>query len=96
MYEAAEDVVVTVSVFKIDTTIDVDEDSFDLFVGDDAMIVAVLAPVAVGDLFFVSSDASVVTVDDEDNVVAVGEGEAIITLSFDGDDITLFVVYGFG
>ena len=85
-YEAAEDVVVTVSVFKIDTTIDVDEDSFDLFVGDDAIIVAVLDPEEAGNLSFVSSDESVVTVDDEGNVVAVGEGEAIITLSFDGDD----------
>ena len=87
MYEAAEDVVVTVSVFKIDTTIDVDEDSFDLFVGDDAIIVAVLDPEEAGNLSFVSSDESVVTVDDEGNVVAVGEGEAIITLSFDGDDM---------
>ncbi len=85
-YNAASDVVVTVSVSKVDTSINVDEDYFDLFVGDDDSIVAELNPVGAGNVTFVSSDESVVTVDDEGNVVAVGEGEANITVSFAGDN----------
>ena len=85
-YEAADDVVVAVSVSKIDTSIDVDEDSLELFVGDDGSIVAELDPEDAGDVTFTSSDESVVTVDEDGSVVAVGEGEATITVSFAGDE----------
>ena len=84
-YNAAEDATVTVNVSKIDTTIGIDEDSLELFVGDEVSVVAELDPVGAGNVTFVSSDESVVTVDSEGNVVAVGEGEANITISFDGD-----------
>ena len=85
-YNAADDVTVTVSVSKIDTNISVDEDSLDLFVGDEDSIAAELNPADAGNVTFVSSDESVVTVGDDGSVVAVGEGEANITVSFDGDD----------
>ena len=84
-YNAADDVTVTVSVSKIDTSIGVN-DELELFVGDEDIIVAELTPSDAGNLTFTSSDESVVTVDEDGSVVAVGEGEANITVSFDGDD----------
>ena len=85
-YNAADNVTVKVTVSKIDTSIGVDEDSLDLFVGDKDSIAAELNPADAGNVTFTSSDESVVTVDGEGNVVAVGEGEAVITVSFDGDE----------
>ena len=77
---------VTVNVKKIDTTINVDENSLDLKVGDNSTISATLTPADVGNVTFTSSDNNVVTVDDKGNVKAVAEGKANITVSFAGDD----------
>ena len=87
MYNAADDVTVSVNVSRIDTSINLNsEDSLELFVGDEDTIVAKLNPIEAGDITFTSTNSSIVTVDDEGNVVAVGEGEADIILSFDGDN----------
>ena len=75
--------------------ISVDKDYLDLFVGDEDNIVAFLVvdydsgmiPIShLNSLKYTSSNESVVTVDDDVNVKAVGDGEAAIIISFDGDD----------
>ena len=76
----------TVKVSLIETSIDLNsEDSLELNVGDEDSIVAELDPEDAGFITFTSSNKSVVTVDSEGNIKAVGEGEADIVLSFDGD-----------
>ena len=77
---------VTVNVKKIDTIIDVDEKSLDLKVGDETAVIATLTPVDAGNITFTSSNSSVVFVDAKGNVVADGKGQAIITVSFAGND----------
>ena len=77
---------ITVTVNKMDTSISVDAESLDLDVGDDSSVVAKLTPVGAGNVVFTSSNDSVVTVDMNGNVKAVGEGNAIITLSYAGSD----------
>ncbi|MBO5152178.1 MAG: Ig-like domain-containing protein, partial [Methanobrevibacter sp.] len=77
---------VTVTVKKIDTSIDVDSSSLELEIGDNSSIVATLTPADAGNVTFTSSNSSVVTVDAKGNVKAVGAGEANITVSFAGDD----------
>ena len=77
---------VTVTVSKVPTEISVDPASLDLVVGNESVIVANLTPADAGIVTFTSSDDSIVTVDDKGNVVAVGEGSAVITVSFAGDD----------
>ena len=61
------------------------EDSLDLFVGETDAITAEFDPEDAGFITFTSSNTSVVTVDEMGNIIAVGEGEAEIVLSFDGD-----------
>ena len=56
-------------------------------VGDEDSIDAELSPNEAGDITFTSSDESVVTVDANGNLVAVGEGEAEITVSFAGNNM---------
>ena len=85
-YVAAEDIIITVTVSKIETTIRVNKDYFEFIVGDENSIIAELNPEEAGNITFTSSDESVVTVDSEGNLVAVSEGVAVITVSFDGDD----------
>ena len=63
-----------------------DSASLDLFVGDEAVIVAGLTPADAGNVTFKSSNSSVVIVDVEGNVIANGKGQAIITVSFAGDN----------
>ena len=77
---------VTVTVSKIPTEITVDTTPLDLFVGDEIVIVANLTPVDAGNVTFTSSDYDVVDFDFEGNVIAQGKGQAIITVSFAGDD----------
>ena len=77
---------VTVTVKKIDTSINVDSSSLELEIGDNSSIVATLTPADAGNVTFTSSNSSVVTVDAKGNVKAVGAGEANITVSFAGDD----------
>ena len=77
---------VTVTVSKVPTEITVDTTPLDLFVGDEIVIVANLTPVDAGNVTFTSSDYDVVDFDYEGNVIAQGKGQAIITVSFAGDD----------
>ncbi|WP_407421173.1 beta strand repeat-containing protein, partial [Methanobrevibacter sp.] len=76
---------ITVTVSKIDTSINV-TDSVDMYVGDEAVVNATLIPADAGELDFTSSDVSVVTVNAIGEVTAVGEGSAVITVSFAGND----------
>ena len=77
---------VTVTVSKVPTEITVNPDSLNLFVGDETVIIANLTPPDAGNVTFTSSDDSVVTVDNQGNVIANAIGQAIITVSFAGDD----------
>ncbi len=85
-YAAAESKNVTVTVTKVDTSIDVDVNSVDMKVGDEVKINATLSPADAGNVTFTSSNSSVVSVDAKGNVKAVGAGKANITVSFAGDD----------
>ena len=76
---------VTVSV-KIPTEIILANETLDLKANDKYHILANLTPADAGNLTFTSSDTSVVTVDDEGNVEAIGGGKATITISFAGND----------
>ncbi|WP_407432593.1 Ig-like domain repeat protein, partial [Methanobrevibacter sp.] len=77
---------VTVTVSKVPTEITVDPASLDLFVGDETVIAANLTPSDAGNVTFTSSDENIVAVDDKGNVIAEGKGQAIITVSFAGDN----------
>uniref|UniRef100_UPI00388D36AC Ig-like domain-containing protein n=1 Tax=Methanobrevibacter sp. TaxID=66852 RepID=UPI00388D36AC len=56
-----------------------------LFVDDTAQITYNLTPGdAVGNIKFTSNDTSVVEVDQDGNIKAIGEGKAIITVTFEG------------
>ena len=78
-------VTVTVSDNRIPTSIKVN-DSFDLYIGNQVNIGAVLDPSNAGVLDYASSNESVVAVDEDGNMVAVGVGEANITVSFAGNE----------
>ena len=56
-----------------------------LIIGDGTNVVAVLAPSEAGNLTYSSNDTSVVSIDENGNVVAVGAGTANITISFAGN-----------
>ena len=77
---------VTVTVSKIPTEISADPTSLDLLIGNESQIVATLTPRDVGNVTFTSNDEDVVTVDTNGNIIAVGKGNATITLSFEGDE----------
>ena len=76
----------TLTVNKTPAEITVNPASLDLFVGDETVIVANLTPADAGNVTFTSSNVSVVDFDDEGNVIAQGKGQAIITVSFAGDN----------
>jgi len=84
-YEAAGTKVIEVTVAKVDTSIDVGDD-IDMKIGDSAVVNATLSPADVGELDYISSDVSVVTVNSIGELTAVGEGSAVITVRFIGDD----------
>ncbi|WP_296885873.1 Ig-like domain repeat protein, partial [uncultured Methanobrevibacter sp.] len=77
---------VTVTVSKVPTEITLYPASLDLFVGDETVIAANLTPPEAGNVTFTSSDENIVTVDNQGNVIAEGKGQAIITISFAGDN----------
>ena len=83
---AENSTVVTFTVLKISTEITIDSASLDMFVGDEALIVANLTPEDAGNVTFTSSNESVVEVDVQGNVIAQGKGQAIITVSFAGNN----------
>ena len=57
-----------------------------MFVGDEIVIVANLTPADAGNVTFTSSNESVVAFDDQGIVIAQGKGQAIITVSFAGNN----------
>ncbi len=85
-YAPAMNKTINVTVSKIPTNISVVPVSLDLFVGDETVIVATLTPGDAGNVTFKSSDEDLVLVEDDGNVIANGKGQAIITVSFSGND----------
>ena len=61
------------------------DESLELYVGDEGRIYAELDPEEAGNITYNSSNMSVVTVDSNGKVKAVGEGEAVITVRFAGN-----------
>ncbi len=82
---AENSTVITVTVSKIPTEINVNNHTLDFGIGDKADSVAELLPSDAGKLNFTSSDENVVVVDDNGTFTAVGEGNANVTVSFDGN-----------
>ena len=85
-YAAAENKTIEVTVSKMPTEIIINVTSLDLFVGDEIVIVANLTPADAGNVTFTSSNESVVEFDDQGIVIAQGKGQAIITVSFAGNN----------
>ena len=81
---AASKKTIDVTVTKIPTEISVNETAIGMYPLDTAAINATLTPAGVGFLSYVSSNSSVATVI-LGRIVAVGEGEATITVSFNGN-----------
>ena len=78
-------VLITVVNSRVQTSIEVN-DTFDLHVNDQVNMGASLDPSNAGELDYASSNESVVTVDEDGNMVAKGVGGANITVSFAGND----------
>jgi len=76
---------VTVTVSKVATEIIVNNATLDMHVGDVASDVASLRPFLVDNVTYTSSNSSVVKVEG-DKLVAVGNGTAIVVVSYAGDD----------
>ena len=77
---------ITVTVKKIDTTI-LAEESLELTIGSNDTVLVVIEPISANlNATFASSNPSIVTVDDDGNVKAVGVGNATITVSYAGND----------
>ncbi|WP_407432341.1 Ig-like domain repeat protein, partial [Methanobrevibacter sp.] len=78
--------VITVTVSKIPTEILIQNKTLDMEVGNEADPVVSLMPSNAGNLSFVVSDESVILVNSQGIVTAVGEGNATVTVSFRGND----------
>ena len=83
---AKNSTVITITVSKIPTEINVNNHTLDLGVDDKVDSVAELLPSDAGKLNFTSSDENVVVVDDKGTFTAVGVGSANVTVSFDGNN----------
>ena len=77
---------VNVTVNKAHTEITINITSLELLVGDETIINATLTPAGAGNVTFTSSNVDVVDFDDECNVIDQGKGQAIITVSFAGNN----------
>ena len=75
----------TISISKTPTEITIINETVELLVGDSVVTGAKLTPADVGELTFTSSNITVAKVEDG-KIIAVGEGSAIITVSFAGND----------
>ena len=84
-FEAAESKIIYVTVSKIPTKIFVSNDTIDMKVDDEVDSGVSITPYDAGKLNFISSDVSVVRVDDNGTFTGVGIGTAIVTVSFDGN-----------
>lgn len=76
---------VTVKVTPIPTSIDV-EKTFAWLIDDNDAIIATLNPQKAGKLNFKSNDESIVIVDNDGNINAVGLGKTTIFISFEGNE----------
>jgi uncharacterized protein YjdB len=85
-YEAAESKIIHVKVTLNDASVSVENDTLDLFVGDFDFINATTVPEGLT-INYTSSNESVVTVDSDGFVQAMGEGSANITVKVGGDGI---------
>jgi predicted outer membrane repeat protein len=85
-YAAAENKTIAVSVKLKDASVSVNNETVDLKVYDTFDLIASAVPEGLT-VNFTSSDVNVVTVDAEGNVVAVAEGNAVITVSVGGDGV---------
>ena len=83
-YTASDDVIINVTVVTIETNVHVDDSDISLYVDDEVNLNATLSPGEAGDLSYISSNSSVVTVDGEGNLVAIGEGSAVVTIEYIG------------
>ena len=83
---AASNATIVVTVSKISTVISVD-DNVDMKVGDSVSVNATLVPAVAGELDYVSSDVSVVSVNGIGELVAVGVGTANITIKYAGNEM---------
>ena len=87
-YEGLDNVTITngtISISKTPTEITVENETLELLVDDSIATGATLTPADAGDLTFTSSNITVAKVEDG-KIIAVGEGSAIITVSFAGND----------
>ena len=75
----------TISISKTPTNITVENTTVNLFVLDSVATGATLTPADAGNLTFTSSNSSVAKVENG-KIIAVGEGTAVITVSFAGSD----------
>ena len=85
-FEAAESKNITVTVTKIPTSIVVVNSTVDMNVGDEVDPGVSIVPSGAGELDYVSSDVSVVRVDGDGTLIAVGAGSATVTVRFLGDE----------
>ena len=83
---AKNSTVITITVSKIPTEINVNNHTLDFGVDDKADSVAELSPSDAGKLNFTSSDEKVVVVDANGTFTAVGTGSANVTVSFKGNN----------
>ena len=87
-YEGLDNVTITngtISISKTPTEITVENETLELLVDDSIATGATLTPADAGNLTFTSSNITVAKVEDG-KIIAVGEGSAIITVSFSGND----------
>ena len=85
-YSAAESKNITVTVTKIPTSIVVVNSTVGMNVGDEVDPGVSIVPSGAGELDYVSSDVSVVRVDGDGTLIAVGAGSATVTVRFLGDE----------
>ena len=85
-YFAAESKNITVTVTKIPTEIVVVNSTVDMHVDDEVDPGISITPSGAGELDYVSSDVSVVRVDGNGTLIAVGTGSATVTVRFLGNE----------
>ena len=87
-YQGLDNVTITngtISISKTPTAITVENETLELLVDDSIATGATLTPADAGNVTYTVSNSSVVKVEDG-IITAVGEGSAIITVSFSGND----------
>jgi len=75
-----------ITVNKLSTEIILANETLDLKVGDEVPVLVNLTPAGAGNLTFTSSDEDIVFVEDNVTIVANSQGQAIITVSFAGNE----------